>query len=74
MFLYEKVLKERKNFPKISLEQFKKIKYIWEGKVNQNDVVVQHSYIPQVLSYRNLRTLSGLNWLNDEVRRGIKED
>lgn len=40
MFLYDKVLKERKNFPKISLDQFKKVKYIWEGKVNVNDVVV----------------------------------
>lgn len=73
MFLYEKVLKERKNFPKIGLDQFKRIKYIWEGKANPADVVVQHEHLSQVvLSYKNLRTLSSTNWLNDEVRSCLR--
>ena len=66
-YLFEKILKERPNFPTITLDQYKKVLSIWESRVPESTVVAKFDYIPQVLSIKNLRTLSGTSWLNDEV-------
>jgi hypothetical protein len=66
-FLFEKILKERPNFPTITFDQYKKVLSIWESRIPESTVVAKFDYIPQVLSIKNLKTLKGTNWLNDEV-------
>jgi hypothetical protein len=61
-------LNEISNFPEMTYEDYKLVNAIWKDKKYPEKEVVKHSHIPQPLKYKNLQTLEGLKWLNDEVR------
>lgn len=65
--LIEKIMEDKRNYPLITMEQYIKVKNVWNFNGNPAINVVAHPYISQVLSYKNLKTLSGTSWLNDEV-------
>ncbi len=70
--LFEKTMEDKRNYPLITMEHYIRVKNIWTYTGNLAQNVVTHSHISQVLSYKNLKTLSGRNWLNDEVRERWK--
>jgi len=65
--LIEKIMEDKRNYPLITMEQYIRVKNVWTFNGNPAANVVTHPYISQVLSYKNLKTLSGTSWLNDEV-------
>ena len=65
--LIEKIMEDKRNYPLITMEHYIKVKNVWTYTGNPANNVVTHPYISQVLSYKNLKTLSGTSWLNDEV-------
>jgi hypothetical protein len=67
-WLCKSKLEEVSNFPEITYEEYKRVNVIWKEKKNLDREVVKHKHIPQPLKYKNLQTLEGLSWLNDEVR------
>ena len=68
-FLLCKSKEEKRTFfPRISFEDFEEIHRIWNQTKNLEVEVVKHSFVPEKLSYKNLQTLSGSTWLNDEVK------
>jgi len=55
-------------FPKISFEEFVELHRVWNQTGNLLIEIVKHEFVPEKLSYKNLQTLSGSTWLNDEVK------
>lgn len=54
-------------FPRISYEDFVEVIQVWNKETNLLAEVVHHDDIPEKLTFKNLQTLSGSTWLNDEV-------
>ena len=65
--LLEKTMDQKRNHPLIDYKQYSEVKKVWDFKGDNSKTVVTHSHIPQPLTYKNLKTLSGRTWLNDEV-------
>ncbi|KRX00427.1 hypothetical protein PPERSA_05604 [Pseudocohnilembus persalinus] len=55
---------QRNFFPKIKLEQFKKVIKVFKSNLD-HQIIVKHQHIKDDISYYNLKTLIPTNWLND---------
>jgi len=59
-------LSKTENFPPLTFDLYQKVHRIWNDDKKTEDAV-KHAFIPERLTYTNLRTLAGSRWLNDEV-------